>query len=316
MKVLVFVCCLILSLGGCSDKAVSIALGTVERDRIELSVTETEIVQQLLVEEGQRVTVGQPLLQLDNRTVKAELSALVAAENQAAARVAELERGPRLEKIAHGRAVVAGSRSQLSEAQQNYERIRDLNRKKLASQATLDQARAKYESAMAKLAADQQNLNALTQGTTAEELQQARQGLLQAQATVTAANIRLEKLTIKAPRNGVIDDILVELGEQPAKQQVVVVMLSDDRQFARVFIPQSQRVSVVPGKMFNIHIDGVAEAVRGRVRKVSSDPAFTPYYALNERDQSRLVYLAEIDFEGDGVDLLPAGLPVQVELDQ
>ena len=55
----------------------------------------------------------------------------------------------------------------------------------------------------------------------------------------------------------------------------------------------------------------MAESLQGRVRWVSADASFTPYFALTEHDRSRLSYLAEIDLE-DARDL-PSGLPLQVD---
>jgi len=61
-------------------------------------------------------------------------------------------------------------------------------------------------------------------------------------------------------------------------------------------------------------VDGVAEVLPGRVRTVSQEAAFTPYYALTERDRGRLSYVAKIDLEGDAARGLPTGLPLEAEL--
>ena len=48
------------------------------------------------------------------------------------------------------------------------------------------------------------------------------------------------------------------------------------------------------------------------MRWVSSYAAFTPYYALTERDRSRLSYVAKVDIS-EARERLPDGIPVQVE---
>ena len=63
-----------------------------------------------------------------------------------------------------------------------------------------------------------------------------------------------------------------------------------------------------------MHIDGVEGEFAGRVRTVSHEAAFTPYYALTERDRGRLSYLAKIDLEGEAARELPTGLPLEAEL--
>jgi HlyD family secretion protein len=70
---------------------------------------------------------------------------------------------------------------------------------------------------------------------------------------------------------------------------------------------------VTPGTELTVYVDGVQDSFKGRVRWIAHEPAFTPYYALNSSERSRLVYLAEVQLP-DSAANLPAGLPVQVEL--
>ena len=53
-------------------------------------------------------------------------------------------------------------------------------------------------------------------------------------------------------------------------------------------------------------------AIDGRVRWVASEAAFTPYFALTERDRGRLSFVAKIDITEDR-ERLPDGVPVEVE---
>ncbi len=303
-----------LLLAACVDDG-GIAVGTLERDRIELIASVSEVITEIHVREGDVVARGDLLMQQDVRISAAELAALTATSAQAAARVAELERGPRFEKIAEARAVVAGNKSLEVEAAQNFKRVKSLFERKLASQAELDTVAAKHHSSVAAVNAAKEHLNAMENGTTNEELQQAHYALAAARAHVNRSQLLHDKLFIKAPRNGVIDDIVFELGEQPAVGNVLLVMLAEGAPYARVYIPQTFRAGITPGSKLQVHIDGIDSPVSGIVRKISSDPAFTPYYALTERDRSRLAYLAEIELAGERVKTLPAGLPVQVELE-
>ena len=54
------------------------------------------------------------------------------------------------------------------------------------------------------------------------------------------------------------------------------------------------------------------QSLTGRLRWIATEPAFTPYYALNASDRARLVYMAEFDLEGG--EELPTGVPAQVLL--
>jgi HlyD family secretion protein len=63
-------------------------------------------------------------------------------------------------------------------------------------------------------------------------------------------------------------------------------------------------------------VDGVAQPFTGALRYIAGEASFTPYYALTQRDRSRLAYLAEIDLPEPAARNLPAGVPVEVPLDR
>ena len=68
------------------------------------------------------------------------------------------------------------------------------------------------------------------------------------------------------------------------------------------------------GDAVRVWIDGRDEPVDGQVRRIASDPAFTPFYALSEHERSNLSYLVEVTL--NGASDLPAGLPAEGELQE
>jgi HlyD family secretion protein len=155
-------------------------------------------------------------------------------------------------------------------------------------------------------------LSEMLQGSTLEQLDQARAKLAESEAVVEQASISLERLTLRAPRDGLIDALPYEVGERPQKGAVVAVMLAGDGPFARVYVPASSREGLLASTDVTVKIQGVKEIYQGKVRFVSREAAFTPYFALTEHDRDRLSYLAEIDLLGD-TSALPTGMPVEVE---
>jgi HlyD family secretion protein len=65
-----------------------------------------------------------------------------------------------------------------------------------------------------------------------------------------------------------------------------------------------------------VRIDGTDHDWRGEIRYVSSEAAFTPYYALNESDRSRLSFLAEVVLTEPDAAGLPTGMPVEVTMQE
>jgi HlyD family secretion protein len=63
-----------------------------------------------------------------------------------------------------------------------------------------------------------------------------------------------------------------------------------------------------------VRIDGVAGPLSGTVRYISAEASFTPYFALTQKDRTRLSFLSEITVDDPKAASLPAGVPVQVTL--
>lgn len=303
----------VLLLAACNQNANDIQImGTLEWDRIELIAETAEPIVEIRVREGDQVQAGQVVLRQETMRYQAQLDEAEAARAQAAARLAELKRGPRSERITEARAKLAGAESVLDARNKDLERIRALVAKKLISTQDLDRARADRDSALATRDAARAELEELVTGTTAEELQQAQDALARAEASVRLTRVTLERLTIVAPRAGRIDALPYKLGERPSPGAVVAIMLGGEAPYARVYVPETLRVQISPGRLAEVHLDGTKQAFAARVRTVSQEPTFTPYFALTERDRSRLSYVAEITLTGPEASGLPAGVPVRV----
>lgn len=303
-----------LLLTGCADHDQLLPLpGTLERDRMALAAEVAEPVVERLVHEGDRVAADQVLVRLDTTRTAAQVEALRAARGRAERRLAELTRGPRKETVTELRARYDGAEAALGVAERELARVTDLIARSLASDADLDRARGERSAALASRDAARAQLAAALSGTTIEELDQARAALAQADAELAAASVTLDRLTVRAPRAGIIESLPFEVGERPAPGQTVAVVLGEARVYARVFVPEPLRVRVTPGLAAEVRVDGVPEPFAARVRVVASEAAYTPYHALTERDRSRLAYPAEVELDATAARALPSGVPVSVD---
>ncbi len=289
-------------------------VGELASDRIELTAESAEPIAEILVDEGMPVAEGQVILRQDATRAAAKLGEAEAALGQVQARLDELVRGPRREKIAAARASVEGAEQELEFREAEYERAKQVYEKQLASPELFDRADAQLDAARANLGLQRAQLEELLTGTTVEELAQAEQAVRQAEARRDNARIDVERHEIRAPADGVIDSRLFEPGERPTPGKPVVVMLPGAQPHARVFVPETIRVRVTPGTPARIHVDGLETPLKGRVRWIASEAAFTPYYALTERDRGRLSYVAKVDIV-DELERLPDGVPVEVEFE-
>jgi len=310
--ILVRALCVAVTLAACSAAEDTQMVGTLERDRIEIKVESSEPILSRHVKDGEPVSRGDLILRQDPSRQQARLDQAQAQRDQAAARLAELRRGPRPELIRESRARLTAAQAHAINARAELERSRDIFARGLSSQSALDDAETRWKSAVADEEAANQALQALLAGTTAEELDQAEAALAAATALLEQSRLDLTRTELRAPVDGVVDKLLYQVGERPPPGTTVAVLLDRSRVFARFYVPESLRVRVLPGRELKVRVDGVGDEMAGTVRWVSADASFTPYFALTEHDRSRLSYLAELDLPAAGD--LPSGTPLVVLL--
>lgn len=305
--------CGVLLLAGCNGNGTpDVALGTLERDRLELPAEAHEPIIEVLAVEGEHVSQGQVLVKLDDSNGQARVSSLRAQASAAHHRLDELIRGPRAEEILEARAQLASAEAQLESENREYQRLRELLQLKLTSSSSVDRQRAVRDSAEASVKAAGAQLTLLLNGTRIEQLDQARDALTQAQAELQQAEISVQRLAVTAPRPGIVEALPYKLGERPPAGNPVVVLLSDGTTYARVYVPEALRGALQAGASATVHLDGAPESFAGRLRYISNEASFTPYYALTQKDRGRLSFLAYVDLLGERAATLPVGMPVEV----
>jgi HlyD family secretion protein len=308
-QLLVMLTCVILV--SCDNTEPSFMVGTLERDRVEISVESNEPIIAIHAEDGEMLNIGDLILVQDSTRLERILEQQSALKNQAAAHLAELQRGPRPETIREARAQLESAQAWAKNAKENFVRAKEIFARDLSDQSTLDLAATRSKTAAASAKAASESLESLLNGTTIEELQQASAALEAAVARTKQSELDIERLKIHAPVNGMLDKQLYQLGERPQAGATVAVVLDTARTYARIYVPEPLRASVQPGDQLEVRVDGQSGSMTGTVRWVSSDASFTPYFALTEHDRSRLSYLAEIDLPA--ASSLPSGLPLEVD---
>lgn len=303
----------LLLLSACSKAPHTTAFGTLERDRITLSAPATELIQAVHVKEGQQVQQGQVLLELDSSHQQYKVQQAKAQLEMQKAALELLQIGSRAEQTAAAAARVSSALALYQEASKNYQRQLEVKRRGLQGQAAVDTALAQRDSTKAQLDNARQQLAELEQGNRPQQIQQAEFQLAAAQSTYAEQQRLLEDLSIKASRDAVVDDLPWKLGERVNAGAIVAVLLADSAPYARVYLPEPYLTQFKVGDRVQLTADQLTQPLSGKIRQISAEAAFTPYYALNQKERSRLMFLTEIELDASA-QLLPAGLPVQLVL--
>jgi HlyD family secretion protein len=288
-------------------------VGQLESDRIEITAEVSEPIVERAVIEGQPVDAGQLLIIQDTSRIESRIDEAKAIKSQARARLDELIRGPRKELIVAAQANVRGAKDELTFRETDLERAQQVFEQNLASHELRDRAKAARDTARANVESLEAKLDELLTGTTPEELRQAEEALSQADAGIASLMIDRERHSAIAPVDSIVDSLLFQVGERPAIGQPMVILLSGEQPYARIYVPEALRVRVTAGTSAKVFVDGLEQPLDGRVRWVANEAAFTPYFALTEHDRGRLSYAAKVDVLTANT-RLPDGVPVEVEL--
>lgn len=289
--------------------------GTLERDRLELVAESHERIVEIAVTEGDRVAGGALLLRQEAGTMQPRLEQARAALAESERHLADLARGPRRREIEEARASLAGAESTLLTARREFDRVDTLVERKLLSASERDRARAQRDAARSTRDQADARLALLLEGTRPEQVRQAEATVQRARAALAELETSAAQYSVHAPRAGLVEALPYELGERPPAGAPLVVMLADGVPYARIHVPEPLRSQVTAGRRVYVTVDGVAGQLEGTVRYASAAAEYTPYYALTQKDRSRLSYAAEVALDDPRAETLPVGVPVQVTLE-
>ena len=201
-----------------------VASGHVETPyRVEIGSQITGTVTEVLVQEGQQVAMGQPLIAIEASELKATVVQMQGAVAQATARLRQL----REVTLPAATQALVQARAMLLNAQLTYDRAAGLAKSGFATKAALDDAQKNLDIALTLVRSAE--LQVFTNSPDGSDYVMAETQLNQAKANLDTAVSRLSYATITAPRAGVLISRNVERGSvvQPGKVLMVLAPAGD-----------------------------------------------------------------------------------------
>lgn len=239
-----------------SLEAIVSASGTIEPERsVDISSSVMGRVTRLSVDEGDRVTAGQFLLEIDPESLRAKV-------NRGQATVEATESG--LEQAQVG---VETARVTLELARENFQRQAELWKLRLVSREVYDQARREVELRETEYRARE------------VEVATASQRIRQEQATLDSARYDLTQVTITSPIDGVVTRRNIEEGETVVigtmnNAGTVLLTIADFSVLeAHVEVDETDIPSVSLGQRAIVTIDALPDAAySGTVTEIGNSP--------------------------------------------
>ncbi len=203
-------------------------------------------IQQVLVDEGDRVSAGQVLVVLDDSLVRAQISEGQAQLDSARSRVQQQQ------------AALAQTRASLAEAESNLQRYQGLSEDGAVSRQTFD--------------------TYVTAATTQREaVRVAESNVSSAQAEVRSQQARIQQLEtqleqtlVRSPADGVIAERLARVGNVTSSSEQLFTLIRDRLLELQVRVPETQLPQISPGASAQISSDADPRIrLQGQVREIA-----------------------------------------------
>src|SRR5215470_11633335 len=206
------------------SKAAAPIVGVVRVTEIRVAPEVGGQLTTIKVHKGDQVRAGDVVAELSALELAAAVAQARAALDAAAANRDNVYAGVRAEEIASMAAAIAKAKAKFDYAQAQLTRTTTLAQSNTASQQDLDQAVNDVASAQADIAEAEADHDAAVAGPTREERAIADAQVKAAASALAVLERRLDKTILRAPADGVVTVVVVEVGENiPAGQPVLAI---------------------------------------------------------------------------------------------
>jgi HlyD family secretion protein len=288
--------------------------GNIEVTDVQISFKIPGRVETRLVDEGQLVTRGQIVAELDKTDLIQEMEIRRSELTNARSVLAELEAGSRPQEIAAAAAAVEAARAELLDAESNYSRLNRLKQQDVAGVQEYITAKARFDAAGANLRNAEERYSLVKEGPRKETIDQAKARVAQAEAALELAKVRLDYATLRSPLTGVVLSENIESGEYVVSGTPVVTVGDLINVWLRAYINETDLGRVKHGQKVRVTTDTYPGKIyEGYVSFISSEAEFTPKNVQTQEQRVKLVYRIKVDIQNPQMEL-KAGMPADAEI--
>jgi HlyD family secretion protein len=304
--------------------------GVIEAVAVDIGTRIPGRITKLSAREGTAVHAGDALLELDcmqERARLAEADARIEAANaQVAAANAAVQTASR--STAAASAAARATEARISAATVHQEtatreaaRVASLGSYASGQSRDMAQSQAAGASSEVEAARAQSRAQRAQIGVARAQIEAA-----DAQARATASNVRalealrelariaVDECVVRAPRDGIVEDVYFEEGEIVSPGAIVVRLVDLREVRATFYLPNAELAEARTDREAELIADAwPGQRFAGRVITVANEAEFTPRNIQTRTDRDRLVYAIEIAVPNPDGHLRP-GMPVQVTL--
>ncbi len=239
-------------------------------------------VEQVLVDVGDRISKGQPLVKVSPAELQLTFEQQRATLQQARARLGLAENGEDLKDV-RAAAEVKKAAADLADAEQKYKRAKTLYDQGLVPRQNFDEAESRYNAARAAYDLSVQGIENL------------RAQLAQSRASTALAQKKVNDSIIRAPFAGQIKERTVTQGQYLKVQTPVMIIVNVDPLRVRLKVPEKMAAWVHTGQEVTVSVEAYADrSFKGKITRINPSV-----------DQQTRSFEVEALIENNGGDLKP-----------
>lgn len=289
--------------------------GTIEVTSVELSFKVGGRLNRRLVDEGQMISAGQLLANLEDNQLREERSARSADQRAARAMLADLQAGSRREEIRQGEAVLDRMRAEADRLARDAVRMEKLYQREVIPLKELEAVRAGRNASAAAVREAEERVKLLRIGPRPDAVQERRARVEAADAGLSLAETRLADSILTAPQAGLVLAKHAEPGEMLAPGSPVLTLGLMDQVWLRAYIPEGDLGRVLVGQKARVTVDSwPGRSFEGRISFISPQAEFTPKNVQTEKERVKLVYRIKITLANPRMELKP-GMPADAVIE-
>ncbi|MBN2646018.1 MAG: efflux RND transporter periplasmic adaptor subunit [Desulfuromonadaceae bacterium] len=299
--------------------------GQIEVTQVDLAFKVPGRIAVLQAEEGDAVSVGQLVAELDPVDARLAVAAAEAARAYQQALLDEVLAGSRQQEVKEAQAALGQARAahqvavaQLQQARQDQMRFANLYREGSTSRRTLElyetaleQSRNGEREAQAAVRQAEERLSLVSEGARSEAIASAQARLRMADATLAQARQQLAETRLNSPLTGRILSRPAEVGEYIQPGNLVFSGAVLDPLWARVYVNESDLGRIRLGQRAEMVSDSwPGQLFPGTVTFIADEAEFTPKAVQTYSERIQFMYRVKITLANPDQRLKP-GMPVE-----
>lgn len=233
-----------------SEPTVVTLQGQMQMQQTSIAAKVPGRIAQILVTEGDAVTVGQQLIEMDSPEINAKINQARAGKQMAQSQLDKAENGARPQEIAQAKAAWQANKAASDLAENTYQRVNRLYEEGLMARQKRDEAYAQYQATQDQTEAARLQYELAMEGARSEDKSAATAQVAQVDAQLEEALVAKEEANLKSPISGIVDTVIVNAGEVIGQGVPLLTLVNTNDQWVVLNVTESNLNQFAIGQRF------------------------------------------------------------------